>query len=216
MSACLPAFRALGSAFPSSSLSLLAQVKWNVLTNIGASGYVGNARLIRAHWLSLHWVLVIQTAVCVCVCVSVSVCLFGGGEVLPFTPSYYAYYTDWLGRFCSGNRLLLFFNLRPSRSYLLPLSYWYLSISHQSTSPFLSQLSPCALHSSPEAKGEGEREREGETGQACTVDNIVYARHKVACNFCSRGDTHKDWEGRGVVVNGSKGKDRDRQEVKQN
>lgn len=120
MSACLPAFRALGSAFPPSSFSLLAQVKWNVLTNTGASGYVGNARLMRAHWLSLHWMVVIQTAVCVC--------LFGGGETVPFIPSYYAYYTDWLSSFCSGNQtvapfqsttlLLLLFALYPSDTSL--------------------------------------------------------------------------------------------------
>ncbi len=81
MSACLPAFIAQGSAFPSSSMCLLAQVKWSVLTNTGASGYVGKAELIRAHWLSLHWMVVIQTTVCVCECLSVW--WWGGVALLP-------------------------------------------------------------------------------------------------------------------------------------
>lgn len=137
--------------------------------------------------------VVIQTAVCVC--------LFGGGETVPFIPSYYAYYTDWLSSFCSGNQtvapfqsttlLLLLFALYPSDTSL--------SLINQPPPPLLSRLSPCALHSSPEVMGEGESEgeTERETGQACTVDNIVYARRKVACNFCSRGDIHKGSRGGG-------------------
>ena len=74
---------------------------------------------------------------------------------------------------------------------LIPLS---LSFSHQTPpTPTPNPNSPCASH--PLRRWERERERQRETGQACTVENIVYARHKAACNFCSRGDTHKGWEG---------------------
>lgn len=95
--------------------------------------------------------VVIQTTVCVSVCV----CVVG---VLPFTPSYYAYYTDLLGCFCSGNRLLLFFtcSLQPSLFspfILLILLSLFLSSIH---------LPPLYPHSSPEAMGEGEREGEAE------------------------------------------------------
>lgn len=45
-------------------------------------------------------------------------------------------------------------------------------------------------------KGGGRQQvRQRETGQDCTVEKIVYARHKAACNFCFRGDTHKRREG---------------------
>lgn len=165
MSACLPAFRALGSAFPPSSFSLLAQVKWNVLTNTGASGYVGNARLMRAHWLSLHWMVVIQTAVCVCL--SVSVCLVVG-RCCPSSPLIMLITQTGWAVFAPGTDCCSFSIYNPPAPPLRPLSFWYLSISHQSTSPLLSQLSPCALHSSPEVMGEGERETERDrTGLHC-------------------------------------------------
>lgn len=83
------------------------------------------------------------------------------------------------------------FSLYPTDTPCLPLSL---------INPPPPSLS-CPLHSSPEAVGE-RRERERgrgrkETRQASTVENIVYARHKAACNFCSRGDTHKGREGGG-------------------
>lgn len=99
--------------------------------------------------------VVIQTAVCVC--------LLGGGRWgCPFTPPYYAYYTDLLGCFCSGNRLLLFFTPPPLSLY--PIDTFFSLVT-----PPLRFLS----HSSPEVMGKGERGRE--TGQAYAVENNVYA-----------------------------------------
>lgn len=127
--------------------------------------------------------------------------LFVGGEVsalLPplimlITPTCWSVFT--LGTDCCSFSLVL---------VLLPL---FLFIPHWSPPshtfsltnlpPFHPQLSPLCSWLVPWGNGWG-KERQRETGQACTVENIVYARHKAACNFCSGGDAHEGREGGGA------------------
>lgn len=128
------------------SSSTMAHDKWWVLAKIGASGYVGNVELIRAQWLSLHWMVVIETALCAGVC-------------CPSPPLIMLITQTCWTVFYSGNRLLLFFTCSPL--LLLPLSYRYPlspSFSHQSASPLFILPSPLI----PWGSGREEREREGE------------------------------------------------------
>lgn len=127
------------------------------------------------------------------VCVCFSCCLL--------SPSYYTYYQPFsticlaLGTSCCSFSLVLF---------TLP-SLLHFSHTHTPCLP----LSPPTISTDP-PRGDGwVREGQRETGQACTVENIVYARHKAACNFCSRGDTHKGLERREGEVIGSKGREGD-------
>lgn len=145
----------------------------------------------------------------------VSVCLVVG-RCRPSPPLIMLIIQTCWAVFCSGNRLLLFFtcSLQPS-----PLSSLYptdtsLSFSLINPPPPLYPNSLPVRFTRPLRGLERERVRQRETGQACTVENIVYARHKAACNFCSRGDTRAGKEGREAV--GREGTDGDRQEVKQN
>lgn len=138
------------------SSSTMAHDKWWVLAKIGASGYVGNVELIRAQWLSLHWIVVIETALCAGVC-------------CPSPPLIMLITQTCWTVFYSGNRLLLFFTCSPL--LLLPLSYRYPCLPLSLINPPPPSLS-CPLHSSPEAVGERrEREREREkrdkTSQHC-------------------------------------------------
>lgn len=140
-----------------------------------------------------------------CVCVSLAEV---GGVVLH--PLLLCLLHRFVGLFLLWEQTVALFHLF---SPALPLFSLYPT---DTSLPFLSSihLPPLYPHSSPEAMGEGERE--GETGQPCTVENIVYARHKAACNFCSRGDTHKGHDGEEREAVGSKATDADGQEVKQN
>lgn len=127
------------------SSSIMSHDKWWVLAKIGASGYVGNVELIRAQWLSLHWMVVIETALCAGVC-------------CPSPPLIMLITQTCWTVFYSGNRLLLFFTCSPL--LLLPLSYRYPPVSLFLSSIRLPPLYP-ALSTHPLRQWErGERERE--------------------------------------------------------
>lgn len=116
--------------------------------------------------------------------------------LLPFTPSYYAYYSDLLDRFLLWEQTIALFHLfsPPPSPFILPIPPVSLFLSSIRLPPLYPALSTHPLRQWE--RGERERGRgRKETRQASTVENIVYARHKAACNFCSRGDTHKGREG---------------------
>ena len=131
--------------------------------------------------------------VCACVCGCLSVWWWGGVALHPLLlcllhrlAGLFLLWEQTVALFQSSTPLLLLLSLYPTDTAL--------SLSLINPQPPHNPNSPCASH--PLRRWERVREeRQRETGQACTVENIVYARHKAACNFCSRGDTHKGWEG---------------------